>query len=110
MLSLSGQVRGVRIGGGLATVRTAINRASSKERLYMSRVVIRMFVATTTSIALMSGASTSAAAVVALPALRWSIPLDVAPPRVDASFSFVTYDCGNQSPIRISGEDSTIIL
>lgn len=110
MLSLSGQVRGVRIGGGLATVRTAINRASSKERLYISRIIIRMLVATTTSIALMSGASTPAAAVVALPAGCWSIPVDVAPAKVDASFSFVTNDCGNQSPIRISGEDSTITL
>jgi hypothetical protein len=58
----------------------------------------------------MSGASTSAAAVVALPAGRWSIPVYVAPAKVDASFSFVTNDCGNQSPIRISGEDSTITL
>jgi hypothetical protein len=69
----------------------------------MSRIIIRMFVATTTSIALMSGASTPAAAVVALPAGCWSIPVDVAPAKVDASFSFVTNDCGNQSPIRISG-------
>ncbi len=36
--------------------------------------------------------------------------LDLAPAKIDSSFSFVTYDCGNQSPIRIVGEDSTITL
>jgi hypothetical protein len=35
---------------------------------------------------------------------------DAAPAKIDASFKFVTYDCGGQSPIRISGEDSTITL
>jgi DUF3060 family protein len=44
------------------------------------------------------------------PAGRWSLPLDLAPAKIDSSFSFVTYDCGNQSPIRIVGEDSTITL
>ena len=33
-----------------------------------------------------------------------------APAKIDSSFSFVTYDCGGQSPIRIVGEDSTITL
>jgi Protein of unknown function (DUF3060) len=44
------------------------------------------------------------------PAGRWPLPLDLAPAKIDSSFSFVTYDCGNQSPIRIVGEDSTITL
>ncbi|WAC92046.1 DUF3060 domain-containing protein [Mycobacterium sp. Aquia_213] len=35
---------------------------------------------------------------------------DAAPAKIDASFKFVTYDCGNQSPIRIVGQDSTITL
>jgi len=35
---------------------------------------------------------------------------DAAPAKIDSSFSFVTYDCGGQSPIRIVGEDSTITL
>jgi hypothetical protein len=35
---------------------------------------------------------------------------DAAPAKIDASFKFVTYDCGGQSPIRIVGEDSTITL
>jgi Protein of unknown function (DUF3060) len=35
---------------------------------------------------------------------------DAAPAKIDSSFSAVTYDCGGQSPIRISGEDSTITL
>ena len=41
---------------------------------------------------------------------RWSVPLDVAPPRIDSSVAHLTYDCGSQSPIRISSEDSTITL
>jgi hypothetical protein len=61
-------------------------------------------------IALMSGASTSAATVFTAPAGHWSAPLDVAPPKVDISVSIVTYDCGDQSPIRIVGSDSTITL
>lgn len=32
------------------------------------------------------------------------------PANIDISFSFATYECGNQSPIRIVGEDSTITL
>jgi Protein of unknown function (DUF3060) len=35
---------------------------------------------------------------------------DAAPAKIDSSFAFVTYDCGNQSPIRIVGQDSTITL
>ena len=59
---------------------------------------------------LLSGTNTSAAAVVTAPAGRWSAPLDVAPPKIDISVSNVTYDCGHQSPIIISGEDSTVTL
>lgn len=46
----------------------------------------------------------------AAPAGRWTAPLDFAPAKVDTSFSSATYDCGNQSPIRVVGEDSTITL
>jgi hypothetical protein len=74
----------------------------------MSGIPIRVPVTIATAILLMCGASTSAA--VAAPAGRWPLPLDVAPPKVDTSFSFVTYDCGDQSPIRIAGEDSNITL
>ena len=35
---------------------------------------------------------------------------DAAPAKIDSSFAFVTYDCGNQSPIKIVGQDSTITL
>jgi hypothetical protein len=52
----------------------------------------------------------SAPAVAAAPAGRWSVPLDVAPPRIDSSVAHLTYDCGSQSPIRISSQDSTITL
>jgi hypothetical protein len=38
------------------------------------------------------------------------VPLEIAPAKVDTSFSTVTYDCGSQSPIRVVGEDSTITL
>ncbi|ORV51652.1 hypothetical protein AWC05_26070 [Mycobacterium florentinum] len=44
------------------------------------------------------------------PAGRWQVPEDLSPAKIDASFKFVTYDCGTQSPIRIVGEDSTITL
>jgi Protein of unknown function (DUF3060) len=44
------------------------------------------------------------------PAGRWSVPLDVAPAKIDSSVSHLTYDCGSQSPIRIVGSDSTIEL
>jgi hypothetical protein len=59
---------------------------------------------------LVAVAAAPAAAVAAAPAGRWSVPLDVAPPRIDSSVAHLTYDCGSQSPIRISGEDSTITL
>ncbi|SOX56347.1 DUF3060 domain-containing protein [Mycobacterium ahvazicum] len=44
-----------------------------------------------------------------------SAPSDIAltcgsPAKIDISFSAATYDCGNQSPIRIVGEDSTVTL
>ncbi|WAJ44882.1 DUF3060 domain-containing protein [Mycobacterium sp. Aquia_216] len=35
---------------------------------------------------------------------------DAAPAKIDSSYSFLTYECGNQSPIRIVGQDSTITL
>jgi hypothetical protein len=54
------------------------------------------------------GVSTSTAAAVS--AGRWPLPLDVAPAKIDNSVSNVTYDCGNQSPIKIVGEDATITL
>jgi hypothetical protein len=74
----------------------------------MSGFTIRTPVTIATSIVVMCGATTSAA--VAAPAARWPLPLDVAPAKVDTSFSAVTYDCGSQSPIRVVGEDSTITL
>lgn len=77
----------------------------------MSGILIRVPVAVAwCTIGLMSGASAVAAPVEAAPAGRWPVPLDVAPAKIDNSFSWVTYDCGNQSPIRIVGEDSNITL
>ena len=38
------------------------------------------------------------------------MPLDMAPTKIDSSYSALTYDCGSQSPIRIVSEDSTITL
>ncbi|BBY24182.1 DUF3060 domain-containing protein [Mycobacterium stomatepiae] len=35
---------------------------------------------------------------------------DAAPVKIDSSFAAVTYDCGNQSPIRVVGQGSTITL
>jgi hypothetical protein len=35
---------------------------------------------------------------------------DAAPAKIDSSFAALTYDCGNQSPIRIVSQDSTITL
>lgn len=72
----------------------------------MSGIPIRVPVTIATAIVLMCGASTSVA--VAAPAGRLPLPLDVAPAKVDTSFSAVTYDCGSQSPIRVVGEDSII--
>lgn len=60
----------------------------------MLRVLVAMFA--------ILGGSTSAPSDIA-----WA---DTAPAKIDSSFSFVTYDCGSQSPIRIVGEDSTITL
>ena len=74
----------------------------------MPGITIRVPVTVATSVVLVCGASTSVAG--ASPAGRWPLPLDVAPAKVDTSFSFVTYDCGSQSPIRVVGEDSTITL
>jgi hypothetical protein len=77
----------------------------------MSWILIRVPVAVVScTIGLMSGASAVAAPVVAEPAGRGPVPLDVAPAKIDSSFAWVTYDCGNQSPIRIVGEDSNITL
>jgi len=80
----------------------------------MSGIMIRVPVMIVTSMFLaLTGAvagATSAAAVVTASAGRWSAPLDVAPPKIDISVSNATYDCGNQSPIRIAGEDATITL
>jgi hypothetical protein len=76
----------------------------------MPGIMIRLLVTIATPVALMCGASTCAATVAAAPEGRWSVPLDVAPAKIDASVAFVTYDCGNQSPIRIVGEDATITL
>jgi len=80
----------------------------------MSVMMIRVPVALVASMFLtLAGAlagGTSAAAVVNAPAGRWSAPLDVAPPKIDNNVSHVTYDCGNQSPIKIVGEDSTVTL
>ena len=69
----------------------------------MSGIMIHAPVAVVTSL-LVSLAGAPA------PAGRWAVPLDVAPPRIDTSVAHLTYDCGNQSPIRISSEDSTITL
>jgi hypothetical protein len=77
----------------------------------MSWILIRVPVAVVScTIGLMGGASAVAAPVVAEPAGRGPLPLDVAPAKIDASFAWVTYDCGNQSPIRIVGQDSNITL
>src|SRR5271163_1074342 len=80
----------------------------------MSGIIIRVSVTIVTSMFLsLAGAvagGTSAAAVVTAPAGRWPAPLGVAPPKIDSSVSHLTYDCGNQSPIKIVGEDSTITL
>lgn len=73
----------------------------------MSGILIRMPVAVAScAIGLVS----AAAPAVAAPAGRWPLPLDVAPAKIDTSFAWVTYDCGNQSPIKIVGEDSNITL
>src|ERR1700728_466285 len=77
----------------------------------MSWILIRVPVAVVScAIGLMSGAVAVAAPVVAEPAGRGPVPLDVAPAKIDTSFAWVTYDCGSQSPIRIAGESSTITL
>lgn len=60
-------------------------------------------VAAVTLVALASAVPVSAA-----PA--GTLPLDSAPAKIDNSVSTVTYDCGNQSPIRIVGQDATITL
>ena len=41
---------------------------------------------------------------------RLPASLDVAPAKIDNSVSSVTYDCGNQSPIKIVGQDATVTL
>jgi hypothetical protein len=71
--------------------------------------MIRVRVAVVTSILVMFTGAPAAVAATA-PAGRWSVPLDVAPPKIDISVSSVTYDCGDQSPIRIAGEDATVTL
>ncbi len=68
-------------------------------RVLICGVVLAGIVCTPSDIASASG-----------PAGWWQVPLDAAPTKIDRSFSFVTYDCGSQSPIRIVGEDLTITL
>jgi hypothetical protein len=78
----------------------------------MSGIMIRVPVRIVASVflalagALVGGTSVADAA----PAGHWPAPLGVAPPRIDISVSTATYDCGNQSPIKIVGEDATITL
>jgi hypothetical protein len=68
--------------------------------------MLRLPVMIVTSIFITAAAGTSSATA----APRWPVPLDIAPAKIDNSVSTVTYDCGNQSPIAIVGEDSTITL
>lgn len=42
--------------------------------------------------------------------VRWPLPLDVAPAKIDKSVSTVTYDCGDQSPINVVSIDSNVTL
>ena len=79
----------------------------------MTGILLRVLVtiAAPVSVALLGNISAPGdIALATAPAGRWPLPLDLAPAKIDSSFSFVTYDCGNQSPVRIVGEDSTITL
>ncbi|MCV7029636.1 DUF3060 domain-containing protein [Mycobacterium sherrisii] len=48
--------------------------------------------------------------ILGVPGFGAPVPLDIAPAKIDASVATVTYDCGNQSPIRIVGQDATVTL
>jgi hypothetical protein len=79
----------------------------------MAGIVLRVLVAVVTPMSVALAVILCAPSDIAWasgPAGRWPVPLDAAPAKIDSSFSFVTYDCGNQSPIRVVGEDSTITL
>jgi Protein of unknown function (DUF3060) len=79
----------------------------------MTGIAFRVLVAIVSPISVALVGSICAASDIAWagePAGRWPLSLDIAPAKIDSSFSFVTYDCGNQSPIRVVGEDSTITL
>jgi hypothetical protein len=77
----------------------------------MPGMMIRVPITIVTSMLLtLAGAVAGGASAGAVVTGRWPVPLDIAPPKIDISVSSATYDCGNQSPIKIAGEDSTITL
>lgn len=65
--------------------------------------------AVTVGMSLFAVSSLGAPAATAVPG-GGQASLDVAPAKIDASVATVTYDCGNQSPIKIVGQDATVTL